>query len=361
MAKKLRGVNTVRKRLADGGIRVHYYHRDTGRPLRGPKNSPEFMADYTDAERSIADRNRGTVNGLIRDYTGSVYFMTNNEESTRKGKIRMLTKVEQKFGTMPIAALEDRRVKVDFSSYHEKVARESGPREADHRMQTISALLTWAVNNGQISVNHIKGFQHLHRVDRSDKIWLPEHVHAFMKVASVEMQQALIFALHTGQRQGDILRAAWTNYKDGRLTIKQGKTKRTVVIPCTKALGSMIDKLPRRAAVILTTKTGKAWKARYFKHQWEKASKAAGITELHFNDLRGTAVTMLAEAGCSVPQICAITGHSLKTAYSILERYLSRTAPLAEVAMFKFENAKTTKFANRLQTGPQKIKKGKAK
>lgn len=72
----------------------------------------------------------------------------------------------------------------------------------------------------------------------------------------------------------------------------------------------MLDAIDRTAAVILTTKTNLRWKARYFKAQWETASKAAGITNLHFHDIRGTAITMLAEAGCTAPQIAAITGHS---------------------------------------------------
>ncbi len=33
----------------------------------------------------------------------------------------------------------------------------------------------------------------------------------------------------------------------------------------------------------------------------------------------------LAEAGCSIPQIAAITAHSIKTIETILERYLIRT------------------------------------
>ncbi|WP_414644916.1 tyrosine-type recombinase/integrase [Bosea sp. (in: a-proteobacteria)] len=84
--------------------------------------------------------------------------------------------------------------------------------------------------------------------------------------------------------------------------------------------------------------------------QWKEASDRAGLTDLHFHDLRGTAVTMLAEAGCTIPEIAAITGHSLKTVNTILEKYLSRTRALAEAAMEKFENAPATGFANRLQT-----------
>jgi integrase len=72
--------------------------------------------------------------------------------------------------------------------------------------------------------------------------------------------------------------------------------------------------------------------------------------ELHFHDLRGTAVTLLSEAGCTPQQIATITGHSLKTVHRILERYLARTRGLAEQAIFNFENSPRTKFANQLQT-----------
>lgn len=87
--------------------------------------------------------------------------------------------------------------------------------------------------------------------------------------------------------------------------------------------------------------------------QREAASRAAGITDLHFHDIRGTAITMLAEAGCTTPQIAAITGHSLKTVTTILDKYLAPTRVLASEAVKLFENARSTEFANRLQTGPQ--------
>jgi hypothetical protein len=70
---------------------------------------------------------------------------------------------------------------------------------------------------------------------------------------------------------------------------------------------------------------------------------------------------MLAEAGCTTPQIASITGHSLKTVSTILDKYLARTRVLAGEAVTLFENAKSTTFANRLQTGPQKPPKGGAK
>ena len=95
---------------------------------------------------------------------------------------------------------------------------------------------------------------------------------------------------------------------------------------------------------------------RYFAKQWENTCKAAGIVGLHFHD---TTVTMLAEARCTVPEIAAITGHSLRRAQEILDKYLSRTSKLAENAIAKFEeNVVQTKFAKRAakQQGPTIVK-----
>jgi len=90
--------------------------------------------------------------------------------------------------------------------------------------------------------------------------------------------------------------------------------------------------------VILTTKTGRSYSKRYLAQQWEKTCKAAGIVDLHFHDIRGTTVTMLAEAGCTLPEIVSITGHTLRRVQDILDKYLARTSKPAESAIAKFEN-----------------------
>jgi integrase len=346
----LKGINTVRKRLRDGSVATYFYHRATGRRLTGLPGSPEFISDYAAAEKNLGDRHAGTIVSLIRDYCLSPEF-AKRAESTQREYRRMLTKIEEKFGDMPIRAVEDPRVRQDFLSWRADVARTSGDREADNRLSVVSAMLSWGKENGRVFSNHVLGFRRLHKSDRSDLIWLPEHVHAFMSVAPLEMQRALILALHTGQRQGDLLRLTWNNYDGSMITLRQSKGVRKVQIPCTSTLKLMIDGLERTAAVVLTTRTGRPWTARYFKAQWESATKAAGIKDLHFHDLRGTAVTMLSEAGCTVPQIAAITGHSLKTVTGILDKYLARTRILASEAISRFENAESTKFANQLQTG----------
>ena len=75
------------------------------------------------------------------------------------------------------------------------------------------------------------------------------------------------------------------------------------------------------------------------------------MTDLTFHDLRGTAVTQLAKAGCTVPEIATITGHSLKTITghslkdvgTILDsHYLNRDSALGELAIRKLERGTKT-------------------
>jgi integrase len=147
----------------------------------------------------------------------------------------MLTKAEPVFGDMPIAALEDWRVRQEFLDWRDKVARESGEREADHRLSTISAMLTWAVERGRLSVNHLRGFKRLYHSNRAEIIWLREHIAAFMSNAPIELQRALILALHTGQREGDLLRLPWSAYDGKSIRLRQGKSRRG------KKLGRLIE------------------------------------------------------------------------------------------------------------------------
>ncbi len=132
-----------------------------------------------------------------------------------------------------------------------------------------------------------------------------------------------MLALHTGQRQADLLALPWSAYDGKAITLRQGKSRRLVYVPATRALAAALAAAPRRADTILVTPQGTPWAKRRFHEVWSETAAAAGITALHFHDLRGTAVTMLAEAGCTVPEIATITGHSQAHAQRILDRYLA--------------------------------------
>jgi integrase len=151
-----------------------------------------------------------------------------------------------------------------------------------------------------------------------------------------------VLAHETGQRQGDLLVLPWSAYQadeQGRLWIRlrQAKTGRRVNVPVTQCLRAVLDNTPRTATVILTNKCGHAWQPNTFRKAWSDAARKAKIVGLTFHDLRGTAVTRLAEADCSVAEIAAITGHSMRDVGAILDKYLARTDKIALAAIAKLE------------------------
>jgi integrase len=336
----LKGINTARKRLADGSLKKYYYHRGTGKRITGEPGTPEFVASYAEAAKP-EQTDTGTFSALITGYAASPEF-GKLAEKTRKDYRRYLDSLRDQFGNLPIEALSDHRIREDFFDWRDKFAKT--PRTADYAWSILRRVLSWAYDRGKVSVNHAIKPGRLYDSDRSDLIWLPEHVEAFCSVAPSELQVALILAIYTGQRQGDLLSLTWGQYDGDWIKLRQSKGGRLVEVPVHRDLRAVLDKLPRKATIVLTAKKGLPWKSDHFRHQWRKATRKAKIKDLHFHDLRGTAVTMLAESGCSNAEIAAITGHSQRNVEMILEKYTARTRDLARSAMTKLENAGKTDF-----------------
>lgn len=336
MQVRLRGIHTVKRRLADGAYSIHHYHRATRKKLEGPLGSPAFLASYAAAEKSLERDYLGqSFAQLVRKFEQSADFQ-NTADTTQREYRRKFRAIDPQWGSCPISALTDLEFRRDVLAWRDRMAL-TKPREADNLVSTIARVLAFAVDRGEIKINVLAHFSRAYHADRADKIWLPKQIAAFTKVASPELVAALTLALHTGQRQGDLLRLRWSDYDGKAVSLRQSKTGVSVTIPCTTALRKLLEGMARPAETILTTPSGIPWTSYYFRHRWAEACKAAKITDLHFHDLRGTAITMLAEAGATVPEIASITGHGLDHVGRILESYLSRTAKLSAAAIEKLD------------------------
>ena len=351
---RLKGINTVKSKLADGRVAIYFYHRATGIRLPDDPSTPAFVAAVAAAEASTSKKRDGTVSGLIYDFCQSQAW-DRLRDSTRAVMSLNLKAVERQFGTFPLAAMSDRMARVEFLNWHDRLAKEY-PRAADAKLAALARVLSWGFDRGLIDRNPIERFTRAYSVDRSDIIWLPEHVDALTESAPPEIWRAMMLALHTGQRQGDLIRMTWSAYDGVALTLKQSKTGARVYIPCTTALRAMLDALPRGDAVsVLVNGQGRPWTSDGFKKAWARATSGDRFAGLHFHDLRGTAVTMLSETGSSVQEVASITGHSLAGAQKILDSYLSRTRHMAESAIAKLERHPRNIAAKRLQNGKPEI------
>lgn len=107
--------------------------------------------------------------------------------------------------------------------------------------------------------------------DRRDKIWSEEDIAAVLAVASAEIQLALILALWSGQRRGDLLRLPWSAYESPYIRVRQSKGGRRVAMPAGSPLRAPFDVTDRRGPVILTNSLGRPWTSDGFRTSWGKA------------------------------------------------------------------------------------------
>jgi integrase len=331
----LKGIHKVKRRLANGATKIHFYAWRGGPAIQAKPGTPEFLREYNDAHASLRQPRAGTFMTIIAQYKAAPEF-TALAASTRRAYLIYIKLIEEEFGDMPVAALADRRVRGDFKDWRDSFAKT--PRKADYAWTTLARIFSFAKDRGIIAINPCERGGRLYVADRRDKIWSERDIAAVLSVGSREIQLALILALWSGQRQGDLLRLPWSAYDSPYIRLRQSKGGRRVALPAGTPLRAMLDTTERRGPLILTNTVGRPWTSDGFRTSWRKACGRAGVTGLTFHDLRGTAVVRLAIAGASVPQIAAVTGHSLKDVEAILDaHYLGRDIQLAEAAVLKLE------------------------
>jgi len=218
-------------------------------------------------------------------------------------------------------------------------------RQADYGWRVLARVLSWAEDRGLVAANPRARGGRLYRGSRADKVWTADDETNFLAKAPSHPHLPLLLAIWTGQRPGDLLRLAWSAYDGRTIRLRQSKTGARVVIPVGAPLKAMLDATPKRSTLVLVNSDGQPWSPDGFRSSWRKACAAAGVIGVTFHDLRGTAVTRLALAGCSEMEIATLTGHSLRDVGAILDaHYLNRDPALAENAVRKLE--KRTKTPN---------------
>ena len=150
---------------------------------------------------------------------------------------------------------------------------------------------------------------------RNDTVRLPAWTESDAATALAGLDEpyrrVVVLGMHTGQRRGDLIALIWGAYDGRTIQLRQRKTGAALVIPCHPELRAELDlwRENRRAAVILTSPQGRPWTAAHLTREMSKRLRALGLPEITVHGLRKLAAARLAEAGCSAPEIAAITGH----------------------------------------------------
>lgn len=168
----------------------------------------------------------------------------------------------------------------------------------------------------------------------------------------------------TGQRQADRLALTLRGTLAKRRIFRQQKTGAIVAIRRAPELEARLEAASQRRApararallaaspaeragvearfsrVILNEKSFKPFGKYHYTHlcalvRAEAARECPSVADIHEADLRDTAVTWMALAGSTVPEIVAVTGHTVESATRILRHYLARHPEMADSGIAK--------------------------
>jgi integrase len=102
----------------------------------------------------------------------------------------------------------------------------------------------------------------------------------------------------------------WQNVDNDSVAVRQQKTGKSLLIPLHPALKAMLASVPKTNMTFLVTERGAPFTAQGLGDWFKKQCRVAGLSYCSAHGLRKAAATRLANAGCSVNEIAAITGHA---------------------------------------------------
>ena len=150
MRVRLFGLYWSEAKLANGKTKRYYYAWKGGPRINATYGTPDFIREYNDALATRKAAPEGVVFSLIVLFKSSSEFTTLGAK-TKKDYLRYIKLIEEDFGDMPLAALEEKEVRGEFKAWRDKMA--SNPRKADYAWTVLARIFSVAKDRGKISVN----------------------------------------------------------------------------------------------------------------------------------------------------------------------------------------------------------------
>lgn len=323
---KLPGLHRVKSRG-----RIYYYAWRGGPRIGAPFNTPEFLAEFAALKAEQRRLGTGPEDKHLFGTWITLYKASHDyrelSDATKRVWGPWLDRVRDHFGPLSLRQFDRPQIRADIRRWRDQWR--DTPRTADYAKQVLSRVLSYAVAEGELSLNPCRGIPNIYRDDRSDIIWTNDDLARFCAVASPEIARAARLASLTGLRKKDLLALSWSRV--GALTIdvatSKSRGRRRAEIPITPALSGLLGTIPRgNATTVLTSSAGTPWTLGGFGASWRKAFIRAWPEgkDLHFHDLRGTAATNFYAADLTLKEIAKILGLSPHKVERILDRYVKR-------------------------------------
>jgi integrase len=337
---KLKGIHKVKRLLADGQVRWHYYAWRGGPKMVSAPGTEAFSAELSKHKAESMPIEVKTLDSLITAFQKSPAFSA-LAEKTQDSHLFSFKEIRKEWPGLPLKLTQQRGMKAMIRKWHHTFS--ANPRTADQMLFSLSRVFTFGIDEEMIDKNPCTGINRLYTGSRKESVWTPDLIALFRAKAKPHMLLAFEMAIHTGQRQGDLLLLTWKQYDGTHLSFEQGKSKpgkpkKRVRVKVHSRLKAMLDKLPTDTLRILNNSRGRPWSKDGFKTSWGKECDRLKIEGVTFHDLRGTFITERRREGSTTEQIASITGHSISEVGRVLEKhYLATDQQTSDAVILRME------------------------
>src|SRR4030095_9250756 len=295
-----------------------YFRRKGGprTPLPGLPWSAEFMAAYEAILKGeVTDRitvhrvEPGSVEALIVDYMLSESW---NElsDGSRKFRRAILEQFRAKLGSGKVRALQ--RVHI------QTIIANRQPSAQGNWMKALRHLFKFAIADNRIAVDPTQGVARKKAQKTGGfRKWDEADVEAFREAYPIGTTErmAMELMLNLGIRVSDACQIGPRDFKNGTLVDYRPQKGRSsgglpINVPVHADLAKVIAGTPVVGTkTFLVSPRGTAFNAGYLSEAMRRWCDAAGLANCTSHGLRKLCLTRLAEAGCSVFEIMAVSGH----------------------------------------------------
>ena len=189
----------------------------------------------------------------------------------------------------------------------------SKPGMARNTLSMLRVLIALAIEDGILANDPTIGIKRPKLSKDGWHAWSEDQAAQYEAKHLVGSQARLAFALaiHTSQRAADLIRMGRQHVRDGRISVRQQKTGTALWIPIHPGLKTIMDATPSNQLTFLVTSFGKPYAtANAFGHRMRLWAREAGLSGCSPHGLRKVCLRRLAEAGCTAPEIMAISGQN---------------------------------------------------
>jgi len=336
----LPGAHRVRVKLAAGRVGEYWYAfrggprilkatapNEASLALEVARQTPAAAAAYQAAMKPEASRDFFPT--LIAQYLESAEYAKLGDRSKRDLR-KALDVAREAFAELEIKALGGDGIRREFLAWRDEY--KATPKTADGYLGAVAQVIGWAHKRGDLTAHPLQNWPRIYSVDRADVIWTKPDLIKLLRGTDADFRRAVLVAIFTGLRLGDLVRLTWADVGDQAITLATGKSKgkRVVVIPITPKLEAVLKQIGRKdVGAVLTHSRGKPWTGWGLQTAMQRAKVARGIKGLRFHDLRGTAATHFVRAGLPLNDVAGVMGWAPAKVEGIARRYVTSEAVAA--------------------------------